>query len=183
MGKFPPELLSGPDDMVNPFSFLGEAAVRENPKIAGGYGTFGWIKKAGVYSPGCSVAADAVSSLDPPADPLRGAQEMKIATGHFLFSSMTLEDKIKKLRPGFEPVELSQDGVLAAEPDVEFRCSDRVKGTHYPDEFEPLRPLPFRREKGKTVATPDKRVAHLEITSDTAINFDMGKKCRYFHLR
>lgn len=96
---------------------------------------------------------------------------------------MAFEDKIEELGSGFQLVKSGQDGVFAAKADVEglpLKCFKRVDGSL---KFEPSRPLPFRCEKDKGMASSDELVSDLQAAANPTKDFDMGKKRGNLHFR
>jgi hypothetical protein len=182
MGVLLVKLLDGVNHLPDTLSLLVYSAITEDPEFPAQLPRQR-KKYLRVYPARRSETPHLVFSLYPPADAFGIAEVVIVAAGDILLHFVALEDEIEKFRPGLEAVELREDGILAANPDLEFLGRDRVKRFDLPPEFQPVRLLPSRSKKDKAVASPDERVAHLDVAANPAKYFHVGEQDRNVHLR
>ena len=185
------KLLNGSDHLPDAFSLLVDSAITEDLEFPARIRLAGnrlrnallfrarlWprhpIEYLRVYPARRSETPHLVFSLYPPADAFGTAEVVIVAAGDILLLFVALEDEIEEFRPGPEALELREDGILAAESDLEFLGRDRLKRFDLPPELQPVRLLPSRSKKDKAVASPDERVAHLDVAANPAKYFHVG---------
>jgi hypothetical protein len=197
------KLLDGLDNLPDTLSLLVDSAITKDLEFparmsVAGNGLSGrlffreWrrrfrlrqpIKYLRVYSARCSETAHLVFSFYPPADAFGTAEEVIVTPRDILLFFVAFEDEIEKFRPGREALELREDRIFAANPNLEFLGRDRLKRFDLAPEPQPVRLLPFQSEQDKAVASPDERVANLDVTADSAKYFHVGEQGGNFHLR
>lgn len=197
------KLLDGLDHLPDALSLLVDSAITENLEfparirlarigLSSNLSLRKWRRRfrlrqpkkyLRIYSARRSETAAAVFPLDPPADAFRISQQVITTPGDFFFLFMALEHEVEAFRPGLEGVELFQDGILAAESDVEFGLRNGLKGPDLSPVLQPIRLLPCRGEKCEAMTSSGQRVADLEIAADAAEDFHVGKERRDPHLR
>jgi hypothetical protein len=182
IGAFLVKLLDGPDHLPDTFSLLVDSAITEDPEFPAQLPR--QRKKYLRVDPARrSETPHLVFSLDPPADAFGTAEVVIVTAGHVLLFFVAFENEIEEFRPGPEALELREDGILATESDLEFLGRDRLKRFDLPPELQPVELLPSRSKKDKAVASPDERVAHLDVAADPAKYFHVGEKGGNVHLR
>ncbi len=178
------ESLHRPDHFLNPLSFLGDAAVTEDLEF-NSRRSASWEGKKDlrVDPPGSTVTAEAIFPLDPTADARRIPQQVIPAPGGLFFPLMAFENKVETFCSCLEGIELIQDGIFAAKADIEFHLRESCKRPNLGAVFQPVWLLPCRSEKGEAMTSPGEGVSDLEITTDPAENFNVGKESRDPHPR
>jgi hypothetical protein len=183
---FPREPFGGPNDLTDSLPLPEDAAEAENPELVrvrrDSFPFREWMEDLRVDSSGGPKAGDAIFAFDPAADSLRIAEIKIVLTDNVAFFFVTFKDKIKVLPPGSEALELGQDRIFAAEPDVETLLGERGERPDEGLKFKPGRLCAGRMENDELVAAPGEFVPNLQIAPDAAKNLDVGKQGGDSHL-
>jgi hypothetical protein len=175
MGVLLVKLLDSPDHLPDAFSLLVDSAITEDPEFPARMPRQP-EKYLRVDPARRSETPHLVFSLYPPADAFGTAEVVIVTAGHFLLFFVAFEDEIEEFRPGPEALELREDGIFTADPHLEFLGRDRLKCLDLPPELKPIRLRPCRSEQDKAMASPDERVANLDVAPDPAKYFHVGEK-------
>ena len=89
---------------------------------------------------------------------------------------MAFQHEVKELSPGPKPVEIVENGILAAKAEIEGLLPENGKTLYGAGEFEPRRGDPFRREKHEAVTPADERVAKLKVPAHASEHLDVRKQ-------
>ena len=179
--KFFIKPLNGTDDTLDSLSSSINPAVTEDPEFIPFLFLLYRIKNPGIHPARKPVAENFVFLLQAVAHPLRISQKNIAPLGNLFFLFVSFKHKIEKFYPGLQLIEIGQDRIFAAKPDVKVLLSQRRKGLCASLEVEPIRLCSLWMEKDKGMAPFGQFVPNFKIAPDAAEDFDVRKNCRNFH--
>ena len=179
-GVAAPEPLDGLDDQRDAFPPLGDAAIAENAEFARrpgrSLGRVEGMEDLGVDAARGAAADDTVPALDPAAEALGIPEKKKTPADDLALELVAFQDEIEVFPGRPEAVEPVQDGILAAEADVERQAGEGRKGQGSPPKRKPGGRFTGWGEQGKLMAAPDELVPDLDVAADPPEDLGMGKK-------
>jgi hypothetical protein len=183
--EFLQKALDGPDNAADTLPLLMDPAIAKDAKLPSGrplrFQDGDGVEELRVNPPRSPVADDAVLQFYATADGFGIAQEAVGPPGDLLLPLVAFQHEVEEPGPRPKPVEVVEDGILAAKAEIEGLLPEDGKRPYGAGELEPRGGYAFRREKDEAVTPADERVAKLEVPAHASEYLDMGEQGRDVH--